>query len=95
MQKMQRIYDIINISSSGNSDLDDFLLNLRFNTFNNLQVAEFANNAKNINKYFFPLEIYSSIYQNVKTELMMEWIPFSQFTNVKEIAKGGFSKQFG
>ncbi|RIA91097.1 hypothetical protein C1645_768356 [Glomus cerebriforme] len=31
------------------------------------------------------------IHQNYKKlDLMMEWIPYSQFTNVKKIAEGGF-----
>ena len=65
----------------------------------NCQIAEFwkinkfANIIKNFDKYFCPLEIYNSIYQiyqGIKSENLMEWIPYSQFTNVKEIAKGGF-----
>src|SRR5581483_10502761 len=73
------IFDIPKISS-GNNDLDDFFVNLSINKF-----------AKMIkNEYFFPFRITYSIYQDVNTRTFMEWIPYSQFANVKEIAKGGF-----
>ncbi|PKY51394.1 hypothetical protein RhiirA4_468404 [Rhizophagus irregularis] len=48
---------------------------------------------KNIDKYFCPNTLFNSIYcmfHNNRAEILMEWIPYSQFTNVKEIAKGGF-----
>jgi hypothetical protein len=27
---------------------------------------------------------------NYKEEIFMEWVPYSQFTNIKQIAEGGF-----
>ena len=45
----------------------------------------------------YPTKIYKSVYEyckkfNIKKiqESMIEWIPYSQITNMKEIAKGGF-----
>jgi hypothetical protein len=84
------IFDITKISS-GNRDLDDFLLNLRLNIHNNLKITEFADKVKNIDKYFQPGLIYNSIYQNIQNiKISMEWIPYSRITNIKKIAKGGF-----
>ncbi|GBC38068.2 kinase-like domain-containing protein [Rhizophagus irregularis DAOM 181602=DAOM 197198] len=77
---------------SGNSDLDDFLDNLRLEIHNRLEITRFTDTIKNIDKYFHPTALFSSIYRmiNNRAEILMEWIPYSQFTNVKEIAKGGF-----
>ncbi|CAB5200383.1 unnamed protein product [Rhizophagus irregularis] len=80
-------FDINNISV-GNNYLDDLLSNLRLDIHNNLKITEFADKVKGIDKYFEPYDICDSIYKDVK--LSMEWIPYSQFTNIKEIAKGGF-----
>jgi hypothetical protein len=95
------IFDITKIFS-GNSELDEFLLNL-FPAINNLKIDEFVSKIKNIDKYFLPLEMISticSIHQNYKntqsekledqSEMLMEWIPFSQFMDINEIARGGF-----
>ncbi|RIA87231.1 hypothetical protein C1645_298228 [Glomus cerebriforme] len=77
--------------SSGNSDLDKLIHNLRFD-IKNLKIDEFADKIKNLGNYFKPDEIISFIYQNLrKLEIIMEWIPYYQFTNVKKIAEGGFS----
>jgi len=81
------VFDITKISS-GNSDLDDFFVNLRLDFYNNLKIAEFTDKIKNIDKYFLPYSICNSIYQDI--DILMEWMPYSQFTNVKEIANGGF-----
>ncbi|GES81857.1 kinase-like domain-containing protein [Rhizophagus clarus] len=83
--------DIANIKS-GNSYLDDFLLKIRVNIHNNLKIAEFNEKIKKIGKYFLPMSIGSSIYQTVEgqSKSSMEWIPYSQFTNIKEIGEGGF-----
>ncbi|EXX57870.1 Ssk22p [Rhizophagus irregularis DAOM 197198w] len=90
-------------------DADEFIGVDKF-----IDVDEFMDKIKNIDKYYFPLEIDSTIrsmFQNyedfrskkLKDQLMdqskklmdqpeklIEWISYSQFTNVKEIAKGGF-----
>jgi hypothetical protein len=87
---------------SGNSELDEFLLNLFPNIHYNFKTEEFTDKIKNIDKYFVPLDIDLTIRfmsQNYKvtrsteldqSEKLVEWIPYSQFTNVKEIARGGF-----
>ncbi|CAB4431941.1 unnamed protein product [Rhizophagus irregularis] len=80
-------FDITKISI-GNSYLDDFLSSSRLNIYNYLKITEFVDKVKGIEKYFFPYTICKFIYQDVK--LSMEWIPYSQFTNINEIAKGGF-----
>ncbi|GET64086.1 kinase-like domain-containing protein [Rhizophagus irregularis DAOM 181602=DAOM 197198] len=78
---------ILYLPCSGNSDLDDFLDNSRLKIHNRLRLAEFTDKIKNIGNYFIPNELFSSIYIS---EISMEWIPYSQFTNVEEIARGGF-----
>ncbi|GBC45284.2 kinase-like domain-containing protein [Rhizophagus irregularis DAOM 181602=DAOM 197198] len=74
--------------SIGNSDLDDFLSNSRINIYESLKITEFVDKVKNIDKYFCPYTICKSIYQVVKQS--MEWISYSQFTNINEIAQGGY-----
>ncbi|PKY25382.1 kinase-like protein [Rhizophagus irregularis] len=86
------IFDIEKFRS-GNSDLDDFLVNLRLEIHNRLEITTFTEKIKNIDSYFNPNTLFSSIYgifNDIRAEILMEWIPYSQFTNVKEIAKGGF-----
>ncbi|GBC37071.2 kinase-like domain-containing protein [Rhizophagus irregularis DAOM 181602=DAOM 197198] len=84
--------DISNIyTSSGNDDLDHFLYGLRSNFYNNLQLAELTDHVKKIGN---PLDIYELVrekYKNIQPEPMMEWIPYSQIKNLKEITSGGFS----
>ncbi|RIA83141.1 hypothetical protein C1645_880671, partial [Glomus cerebriforme] len=82
-KKCKRILSIINISS-GNSDLDHFLLNLKLNMHDNLKIVEFVRKETYINTC-----ILSSIYSS-NLEPMIGWLPYSYFTNVKEIAEGGF-----
>ncbi|GES90711.1 kinase-like domain-containing protein [Rhizophagus clarus] len=88
---------IINISditriNSGNSVLDDFLINLRFD-----YLKETVKELKNIGitGYFIPYSLATYIYGHNffkrHYKILMEWIPYSQFTNVKEVARGGFS----
>ncbi|RIA81190.1 kinase-like domain-containing protein [Glomus cerebriforme] len=94
-KKCERILSIINFSS-GNSDLDHSLLNLKLNMHNNLKIDEFVSIVKNIDRYFVPIRNYgsdyilSSIYSS-NLEQMIGWLPYSYFTNVKKIAEGGFS----
>ncbi|PKC03552.1 hypothetical protein RhiirA5_423592 [Rhizophagus irregularis] len=86
------IFDIEKFRS-GNSDLDDFLVNLRLEIHNRLEITRFTDKIKNIDKYFSPNALFNLIYslfRDNRAEILMEWIPYSQFTNVKEIAKGGF-----
>ncbi|CAB5211651.1 unnamed protein product [Rhizophagus irregularis] len=76
---------IISINS-GDSVLDDFLINIRYDQ---LKIAKFANDLKNINKYFIPSEIYNNFFRH--DQKWVKYIPYSQLTNVKKIAEGGFS----
>ncbi|CAB4446060.1 unnamed protein product [Rhizophagus irregularis] len=85
------IFDVTRISS-GNSDLDDFLDNSRLEIYNQLKLARFTDKKKNI----IPYILFHSTYKKCpnsfisKVEISMELIPYSQFTNVKELARGGF-----
>jgi hypothetical protein len=77
------IFDITKIIS-GNSDLDDFLVSLR--SYQS-EITKFTDAMKNIDKYFIP----SEILRIFNKQMLIKYIPYSRFTNVKEIAKGGFS----
>ncbi|GES81668.1 kinase-like domain-containing protein [Rhizophagus clarus] len=94
-KKCKRVSSIIfDTTSKNTSDIDDFLLSL----FPDIQI-------KNDDKYFLSSEInfivrymcvnYKNNTSSVKvmdqSDMLIKWIPYSQFTNVKEIAKGGFS----
>ncbi|POG74000.1 kinase-like domain-containing protein [Rhizophagus irregularis DAOM 181602=DAOM 197198] len=73
---------------SGNSVLDDFLLSTR--SYQSA-ITKFADKAKNIDKLFGSLTICDSLKHDIVTDKFMNYIPYSQFTNVKELAEGGFS----
>jgi hypothetical protein len=88
-KKCKRKSSIIFVGS-GNSDLDDFLINPRLEIHNRLKIADFVDNIKNNAKFCCPDYLLDDIFNNGTAEILMEWIPYSQFTNVKEIAKGGF-----
>jgi hypothetical protein len=78
------IFDITKISiNSGNNVLDDFLDSTR-SRFYQSEIAEFDK----IKNYDFIEKTYHCYGRSPKP---MRYIPYSQFTNVKEIAKGGFS----
>jgi hypothetical protein len=88
---------IIADNFSGNSELDEFLVDLFPNIHNNLKTDEFVDKIKNIDKYFLPSEISLTINsmcknstQSTQSEDLMKWIQYSHFTNVTEIARGGF-----
>jgi hypothetical protein len=90
-KKCKRKSSIIFDNTSENGDLDDFLINPRLEIHNRLKIAEFVDNIKNNDKYYHPYTLLDNIVNHDgKAEIFMEWIPYSQFTNVKEIAKGGF-----
>ncbi|CAB4442911.1 unnamed protein product [Rhizophagus irregularis] len=76
--------------SSGNHDIDEFLISTRTNTDCHEKIA----NYKNImNKNSDPLNVYSFIereLKNVNSKRTMEWIPYSQIKNLEKIAEGGF-----
>ncbi|GBB87617.1 hypothetical protein RclHR1_14090009 [Rhizophagus clarus] len=94
-KRCKRVSDIMNILS-GNNELDDSILDLRPEIYNNLRIELFSNKIIINDKYFLPSEINTTIhlicqdYKNTHSKRSMEWIPYSQFTNVAEIAKGGF-----
>jgi hypothetical protein len=96
-KKCKRVSSIDIIIFSGNSELDEFLLGLFPNIHNNLKTDEIVDKLKNIDKYFLPLKISSTFNamfkhsnQSTQPENLMEWIRYSHFTNVTEIARGGF-----
>ncbi|GBC37070.2 kinase-like domain-containing protein [Rhizophagus irregularis DAOM 181602=DAOM 197198] len=77
-------------TSSGNSELDRFLYDLRFEFYNNLELDKIIDQIKKEGKL---LDIYKLIrdkYVIVQPEPMMEWIPYSQIKDKVEIARGGF-----
>ncbi|PKY28423.1 kinase-like protein [Rhizophagus irregularis] len=93
-KKCKRVSFII-FDNSGNSYLDDVLANSRRVIYNQLNLTEYTDWILYIDNYFVPYESFHSIYERFyhssdKAEILMEWIPYSQFTNVKEIARGGF-----
>jgi DNA-binding phage protein len=81
--------DITNISS-GNQNIDEFLVSTRTNIDNHGKIADYMNN---MNKNSDPLNVYSFIeheLKNINSKRIMEWIPYSQIKNSEEIARGGF-----
>ncbi|PKY19105.1 kinase-like protein [Rhizophagus irregularis] len=76
---------IISINS-GKSVLDDFLVSIRSYQ---LEIAKFTDVIKNVDKYFVPYKICCNLSRFSRK--FMKYIPYSQFTNVKKIAEGGFS----
>ncbi|GES92242.1 kinase-like domain-containing protein [Rhizophagus clarus] len=78
--------DITNISS-GNHNIDEFLIFTRTNIDNYDKITSYMNNSSN------PLNVYSFLeheLKNVNSKRMMEWIPYSQINILEEVAKGGF-----
>ncbi|RGB29509.1 kinase-like domain-containing protein, partial [Rhizophagus diaphanus] len=75
-----------------NSVFDDFLFknNLICDNLNYLKLAEFENIVKNINNYFVPKNILESIFKEKKRAKPINWIPYSQLKDLKEITKGGY-----
>ncbi|CAB4410626.1 unnamed protein product [Rhizophagus irregularis] len=93
-KKCKRISLIVN--SSEYSGLDDFILNnIIHDNLYNLEMNKFKGIVKNIDKYFILYDILKSIFsikfKKGKSRIgSIRWISFSQFTDVKEIAKGGY-----
>jgi hypothetical protein len=77
------IRKIISINS-GNSVLDEFLVSTR--SYQST-IAKFVDKVKNIDKWFSP----DITFDYIESYKFMNYIPYSQFTNVKELAEGGFS----
>ncbi|UZO14625.1 uncharacterized protein OCT59_006078 [Rhizophagus irregularis] len=93
-KKCKRISLIVN--SSEYSGLDDFIINnIIHDNLYNLEMKKFKDIVKNIDKYFISYDILRSIFsikfQKRKSRIgPIFWISFSQFTDVEEIAKGGY-----
>ncbi|UZO00433.1 uncharacterized protein OCT59_011567 [Rhizophagus irregularis] len=76
--------------SSGNHDIDEFLISTRTNTDCHDKIANYKNT---MNKNSDPLSVYSFIERELKkvgSKRTMEWIPYSQIKNLEKIAEGGF-----
>ncbi|EXX57439.1 Cdc15p [Rhizophagus irregularis DAOM 197198w] len=83
-KKCKRISVIIN--SSVKSDIDDFLF---YNVIlDNLDKLKIKVKSANIPKYFIQDSILGYIFRENYGEI--KWISYSQFTDFKEIAKGGY-----
>jgi hypothetical protein len=78
----------INSINSGNISVDKFLVSTILNNKNNSQISNYI---KGINDNYSPLDIYKFIADNLKNTQIMQWIPYSQITNLEKIAVGGFS----
>ncbi|CAB5184076.1 unnamed protein product [Rhizophagus irregularis] len=72
---------------SGNSVLDEFLVSTK--SYQSA-IAKFVDNVKNIDEWFSS-DIIDFLNDDVESYKFMNYIPYSQFTNVKELAEGGFS----
>jgi hypothetical protein len=71
-------------NNSGNRVLDDFLVSIR--SYQS-ELTKFTDVIKKIDKYFVPTEVLRIFNK----QILIKYIPYSRFKNVKEIAKGGFS----
>ncbi|UZO06654.1 uncharacterized protein OCT59_026966 [Rhizophagus irregularis] len=74
----------------GNNVLDDFLVSIR--SYQS-EITKFTDVIKNIDKYFVPNKIIHDNFESnyIFPRKFMKYMPFSQFTNIKKIAVGGFS----
>ncbi|UZO10437.1 uncharacterized protein OCT59_002019 [Rhizophagus irregularis] len=84
-KKVSTITKLNSIIIHGYSDLDDFLASARSYEYD---IVKFAKYVKNIDKYFVPFIICRKLLTNKSR--MLKYIPYSQFTNVKKIAEGGY-----
>ena len=76
--------------TSGNLDIDEFLISTRTNIDGHNQIVDYVNN---IDKNSNPLNVYGFIenkLKNVNSKRIMEWIPHSQITILKQIGKGRY-----
>ncbi|PKY27870.1 kinase-like protein [Rhizophagus irregularis] len=72
------------------SGFDDFIYsNIIYDNLSKLKLTEFAKSLKMIDKYFEPFIIDLTFEKRYDRE-QIKWIPYSQFTNINEIARGGF-----
>ncbi|UZO24723.1 uncharacterized protein OCT59_017017 [Rhizophagus irregularis] len=93
-KKCNRLLDITidtTYISSGNKEIDEFLNSARnrIHVIND-QIANYMNDIKNTTD---PLDVYYFIknsLEDINSKLLMKWIPYSQITDLEEIAIGGF-----
>ncbi|GES81720.1 kinase-like domain-containing protein [Rhizophagus clarus] len=85
-KKCKRTSIIIN--NCGYNGLDDFLLDNV--TYDNLMLTEFVNIIKNIGKSFIMSSKLGDFFAKKNDIGIIKWIPYSQFTNVEKMTKGGY-----
>ncbi len=75
-------------ASSGSHNIDEFIYDTSIITGIHNQIADYT---KSIAKDTNPLNVYE-FYQKdlLPLQLIIKWIPFTQFTNLEKIAEGGF-----
>ncbi|GBC47941.2 kinase-like domain-containing protein [Rhizophagus irregularis DAOM 181602=DAOM 197198] len=71
----------------GNFIIDEFLDSTRIKNDNYHLIANYMDN----DTIRSPIEMYSFIRDKLRSVNRIEWIPYSQITNLKKIAEGGFS----
>ncbi|GET01598.1 kinase-like domain-containing protein [Rhizophagus clarus] len=81
--KCKRDIFINTFEISGNYNIDEFLY------FTKVNINEIASYVNNIDKNSNPLDIHKN---NFASNLRIEWIPYSQITNLGKIAEGGYGK---
>ncbi|EXX57070.1 kinase-like domain-containing protein [Rhizophagus irregularis DAOM 181602=DAOM 197198] len=95
-RKCGRITNLTIDTSSINSEnlyIEEFLVSTRLNINNNDQIIDCINNINKDYENCNPLDKYNDIkyeFKNALSKPIMEWIPYSQITNCKKIAEGGF-----
>ena len=91
-KKCKRILpiNVINIANigSGNYDIDEFHYYTRFNINNYHTIANYMN-YYNQNQVWIYNFIEKDFVNNIQP--IMEWIPFSQIEDLKQIGRGGFA----
>ncbi len=74
--------------SSGNNIIDELIYDTSIITNIHNKIANYV---KNITKNFNPLKVYEFFKIGlIPLQLKIKWIPFSQITDLKKIAEGGF-----
>ncbi|CAB5181191.1 unnamed protein product [Rhizophagus irregularis] len=85
-KKCKRISLIIN--SRAHSDIDDFLFNNVLH--GDFELPDTVNIVKNIGENFNIRDILNTLFKTRKSKSQINWTPYSQFEDVKEMTKGGY-----
>ncbi|PKC56295.1 hypothetical protein RhiirA1_542179 [Rhizophagus irregularis] len=85
-KKCKRISLIIN--SSEYSDIDDFLFNNVLH--GDFELPDTVYIVKNIGENFNIRDILNTLFKTRKSKSQINWTPYSQFEDVKEMTKGGY-----